>query len=79
MMRIFSAWGRTKYFGRFLPRRTFTKSSTHVIMMFLVGTLLKISLAGRSCKPGLYGHLFNGMRNFGAKLVICARDQDLED
>ena len=75
---IFSVKGRIKYFGRSLLVETFIEFFTLVIMMFVVGILLKILLAGRSCKLALYGHLFNEMLNFGAKLVIFVSAQDLE-
>ena len=46
--------------------------------MFVVGTLLKILLAGKSCRLVLCGHLSSEMLNFGVKLVIFVSVQDLE-
>ena len=66
----FSVKGRIKYFGRSLLVEIFIKFFTLVIMMFVVGTLPKILLAGKSCRLVLFGHLFKGMPSFGVKLVI---------
>ena len=71
--------GRTKYFGRFLPRRTFIESSIHVIMMFVVGTLPMSLPAGKFCRQGLCGHLCKGMRIFGAKCVMLVSAQGLDN
>ena len=56
----------------------FIEFFTLVIMMFVVGTLLKILLAGKAYRLALCGHLFKGMLNFGVKLVIFVSAQDLE-
>ena len=56
----------------------FIEFFTLVIMMFVVGILLKILLARKSCRLVLCGHLFKGMPSFGVKLVIFVSAQDLE-
>ena len=56
----------------------FIEFFTLVIMMFVVDTLPKILLAGKSCRLVFFGHLFKGMPNFGVKLVIFVSAQDLE-
>ena len=75
---IFFVKGRIKYFGRSLLVETFIEFFTLVIMMFVVGILLKILLAGKSCRLVFCGHLSSEMPSFGAKLVIFVSAQDLE-
>ena len=50
-----------KYSGRSLPRRTSIESSIRATMMYVGGILLMISLAGKSYKLVLFGHLSKEM------------------
>ena len=76
--KISSVKGRTKCFGRCLPRRTFTVTSTHVTMMSVVGTLHTSSPTVKFYKQVLYGHLCKEMRISGASHVMLASVPDLD-
>ena len=78
-MKTFSVKGGTKYFGRFLPRRTYIASSIHVTMMSVAGILPMRLLVGRYCRQDLYGHLCKEMRIFGVRHVMFVNAQGLDD
>ena len=78
-MKTFSVKGGTKYFGRFLPMRTYIASSIHVTMMSVVGTLPTRLLTRKYCKQDLYGHLCKEMRIFGVRHVMFVNAQGLDD
>ena len=48
-------------------------------MMFVVGTLLMSLHIGKFCRQGLCGHIYRGMRISGAKHVMLANAQGLDD
>ena len=74
-MMICFAKGGIKYSGRSLPRRTSIESSTHATMMYVVGILLMISLARKSYKLVLFGHLSKEMHISGVSHVTHVNAQ----
>ena len=63
------ARGRTRCFARSLLRRTFIMFSIPVTMMSVAGIMPMSSPAKKCYKLVLFGHLYKGMRIFGARLV----------
>ena len=78
-MMICFAKGGIKYSERFLPRRTSIVSSISATMMYVVGILLMISLAGKFCKQGLSSLLYKEMHISGARHVMFANKRGLGD
>ena len=74
-MMICFAKGGIKYSGRSLPRRTSIESSTHAIMIYVVGTLPMSLLAGRFCRQDLSGHLSKEMHTSGVNHVMHVNAQ----
>ena len=69
------AKGGIKYLGRSLPRRTSIVSSIPATIMYVVGILLMISLAGKSYKLVLFGHLSKEMHTSSVNRVMHVNAQ----
>ena len=77
-MKTFSAKGRTKCFGRFLPKRTFIASSIHVTTMSVVG-ILPTRICRKVLQAGFVWPSLQRDAHFWCKHVMIVNAQGLDD